>query len=330
MLARSLVIFAGLSSLLLATEEMADPWRYIDPGAKVIVGVQWRKLFDSPAGRHFRQQFEEGLALPGLPGAEILNGIDTVLFSSPGATSAVIGKAPAQPSILIAVSGDFDLTAIRSAVNKRSKRAVVQGIELFEGGSKMSLALVSPGMLLLGDTPNIVRAIGATRVRQSLMLTRAHELHERNDFWAVTSIPPTEAAGLSLPLPVSLDDARTLEFGLNVSEGIGFDLNLQMRSTDAARKLRAELTKTLQLAAKDKGLPSDLAGLDKYLKLSADREFVRMAFRLDAAGLEKRLAAYDIRSRAQRAHALAAPTPPPVAAPPVNAKPVIWNLDPQP
>ena len=65
------------------------------------------------------------------------------------------------------------------------------------------------------------------------------------------------------------------------------------------------------------------------MSLTAEREYVRMSFQIDAAHLDQRMQAYN-RTRGARPQPQQAQTqPPPLPPRPSNAKPVIWNADPQ-
>lgn len=298
-----------------------DPWRYVDPASKIILGIRWKKLFESKLGAGLRDKLEEGLALPQMPGLDGFGGIDTVLFCS-------AGKAPA----LLVVSGTFDLDRIRKAVGPRAKRASVQSIDVFgaseKSGSRTSIALVNSQTLLVGDLALVVRALGAQPGRSSLLVTRAHQLDEHNEFWVVTSMPPKDAQGAALPIPFPIDEVKTMEMGFSVTDGAGLEISLQMTSADAAAQLKSNLDKTIKLAGKEKALPADLRGLQSHFSTGIDGEFLRISFDIDAKELDTRLRAYSTRRAAAIASARATPAPQAVVtAPPKKA--VIWNMDPE-
>jgi hypothetical protein len=312
---------------LSATATAEDVWHYVEPTAKIMIGIQWRRLFQSPLGSRFSDRLQEGLALPTLQGMASLQDIDMVLFSSRGTPPEGQKHVPA----LTIVAGHFDLNKIRTVITKRSKRMVAQSVEIYSGadrnGSPLAIGLVSPELLLIGDLSMIVRAVGAPTGRSSLMLARAKQMNQSNAFWVLTSIPPSEdTVAANLPVPFPIEQVKTLEMGFSVEDGVGMEVNVQMISDEAAQKFKGDLEKTIRLASKDKNVPPDLKGIEKNLKIGAELEFVRMSFRLEGVDLDRRLQAFAARS-ATGARTVAAAVPEP---PPSNAKPVIWNLDPQP
>lgn len=304
-----------------------DPWHYVEPTSKIIIGIHWRRLLESPLGSRFSERLQEGLALPTLQGMASLQDIDMVLFSSRGTPPEGQRHVPA----LTVIAGHFNLDRIRAGVARRSKRMVVQSIEIYSGadrnGSPLAIGLVSPEMLLIGDSAMIVRALGAPAGRSSLMLARARQMNQTNAFWVLTSISPSEdAVSANLPVPFPIDLVKTLEMGFSVEDGVGMEVNLQMASDEAAQKFKSDLEKTIRVASKEKNVPLDLKGIEKHLHIAAEREFVRMSFRLEATDVDHRLRAYNARATAGP-KVVAAAVPDPALS---SAKPVIWNLDPQP
>lgn len=321
-----------------------DPWRYVDPTAKALIGIQWKKIYDSPAGQRFRQQVKDTVKITALPGMDMLSNVDTVLFS----TTGLANPQPDQQSpVLIAVTGHFDLAKLKAQVSKSSRRAVVQSVEIFESvekeqKSRMGIALVSPTLILVGDTPALVRAVGSAVSPESNVISRAKLLNEHNEFWAVTNISPANISGASLPLPIAPDEIRSLDMGMAIRDGLGLDMNLQTRSAEAAKKIRADLVKAIQMAARDKNATADLAGFDKVTKITTEKEYIKITVRMDPEELEKRVAAYKARSQQAVAMKTEPLQPKPAAGPAagqaavaaapaqpaVKKKPVILNLDP--
>jgi hypothetical protein len=303
-----------------------DPWRYLDADSKLVMGVQWRRIAESPAGVQFRQQLSEAAPLPRLGGMSFLNGVDRVLVASTGPAES----RAAAPPVLIVVSGQFDLAKIRASVSRKSRRAVVQGVEIFaspeRGSGEPGIALVSSETLLLGDLPTLVRTLGAPGSRASTLLVRARELDQVNEFWLVSSVPPASVTdgNLPVPVPLPLDQIRSIEMGLAVQSGFSLDLAMDLGTPDAARQIKAGIEKTLRLAAKEKSRP-DMAGLDRHMKVAADGGQVRVRIEIDAVELDRRMRAYQATRRRPGPAVAVSAAPEPVR--PVISKPKIWNLD---
>ncbi len=306
-----------------------DPWRFVDPGSKLIMGIRMRRILDSPIGQQMRQQMRDAMpaAIPFLPGgaSSLLSNIDTVLLASPGPAA---NKPGSQPPTLIVVTGQFDLAKLRSGIHQKTRRAVVQNVEIFEspgkGPDRMAIALVNPELLLLGDTASVVRVIGSTAPMGSTALMRARQMDQDYDFWMMSSIPPDSLAQSPVPLPLPSAHVEGVEFGIQFTQDVGMEMSLQMASAEEAEKARAQLAKTIHLAGKDRNNPQ-WAGAEKYFKMGTEGNTLSLTFRITAADLEKRIATSQARRKAAPAATPAAVVPAPR---PLNSKPVIWNADP--
>jgi hypothetical protein len=323
---------------LIATAVGADdPWRYVDPAAKFVAGVQWRAIRESPVGLRLRQSLDEMLPMPSLPGTKIMSGVESVIISSTGLTNG--SPAGGQPSFLLAASGKFDLAEIRKSVKHGSKRAIVQSAEIYQsaekGSSRVAIALVSPGLLLFGETSTLVRALANssfTTRTEGDAIAKGRKLSATNELWAILSMPPADFTGQEFPIPLPMEDVRGLALGVAVREGLSIDVSLDMQSNTSAETLKTELVRMIKLAAKEKGRP-DLAGFDKLFHITAENGEVHLTAKLEAADLEKRVKAYQARAKAEQQVLAAAvvPTPeikPVAPPPPVDFKPKIFNLDP--
>src|ERR1700734_4394161 len=90
----------------------SDPalWRFVDPNAKALIGIDWARIRTLRAGAMIREQFPNAGALTAVPGLELLDQIDRVLISSPGKNSA---DDSSESAILIAIHGHFDSAKVR-------------------------------------------------------------------------------------------------------------------------------------------------------------------------------------------------------------------------
>ncbi len=319
-----LALFLTLAGTLLVGAD--DPWHYIDPGSKFILGVQWHAIQESPMGVQFRGRVNEAMAgIPQFPGMGFLANVDDILVASPGLPEG--GKSGTQAPTLIVISGRFDLVQVRGMMNKKSRRAVVQNIEIFESpdrsGPRMSIALVSESTLLVGDTPTIVRALAVQPSTATTLLLKAKQMQEDYQFWVVSSVSPEDVMGTNvMPLPMPAADIRGIDMGMSFTTGLDVELAMRFAATESVHKMKSQLAKTLQLAGKDRNNP-EWFNLDKAIKLSAESDTLRVVVHFDSADLEQRMRAYQARRKAQ------APTVAEVAPTrPTNSKPVIWNADP--
>jgi hypothetical protein len=318
-----------LVSILIAIPVTAsDPWRYIDPESKFIMGLHWLQIANSPAGLQIKQQLHEALPLPLINGLNFLSSVDTVILASSGLPP---GGVSGQPPVLIVVSGQFDLAKVRQAVNRKSRRVVVQNTEIYtankKGSGQMAVALLSSDTLLLGDLPTLIGTLGALPMGRGLTIARARELDDTNEFWIVSSISPASMMTTSpVPSLLPLQDLRGIELGLSLRDGFSLDFELELVSADAAQKALSQLEKTVRLAAKEKSRP-EMAGIDRHMKFGREGERIRMTFNFSAVELEKRLRSFRA-NRPSRPSKYVANSPEAAKPADPNAKPVIWNLDP--
>src|ERR1700683_5527693 len=85
-------------------------WRFVNPNAKALIGIDWARIRPLQAGAMIREQGLTAGGLAAVPGLDLLDAIDRVLISSPGKNSS---DDSAESPILIAIHGRFDAAQVR-------------------------------------------------------------------------------------------------------------------------------------------------------------------------------------------------------------------------
>src|SRR5579864_2615452 len=97
----------------------AGLWRFVQPNAKAVVSVDWKRIQSSHIGGMIREKLAGSNTSAQIPGIEFLKDIDRFLLASPG-------RNPNDPSpdapMLIAIGGHFDLAKMRSLLARQGAR----------------------------------------------------------------------------------------------------------------------------------------------------------------------------------------------------------------
>jgi hypothetical protein len=280
------------SFVLLALSAPAAPlshpafWRYVHPDAKILIGVDVNALTRSPLWSSLAADFERAgwkqeISASGL---DFLEHVERVLLSAPGFETQQLDWD--QAPVVLALHGRFPLDQLKSTLTARGARAsTYQGIPLLEqDGAKtdLLLALVSPQLLLLGDSLSLRAAIdhqlaGSPSLPSSPLFQRATELAVLYDVWITSTItPPARLAAGVAPAPL-LEQIRALEGGISFRDGVSLALSLETPSPATARELTEGLNVLLQFGAMAPKPDPFITGLLSRLRISHDHERAQFA-----------------------------------------------------
>jgi hypothetical protein len=121
---RSLILTAA-AVIAASAQSTSHPtfWRYSHPDAKALVGVDVKRVMDSPFGQRLAKEFEQAgfKARAQSEGADLISGVERVLISLPGqfAPRKPAGKTEKTPFVAT-LQGKFDLAKIRAFVKSQS------------------------------------------------------------------------------------------------------------------------------------------------------------------------------------------------------------------
>lgn len=262
-------------------------WRYAHPEAKALVGIEWTRLVNSPAGQQVREKISESGA-PAIPGIELLDSIQSVFISSPGNPP---GSTDEQPPAVIAVQGSFDLDQVRAlAAQNAAQETEYRSVPFLQTendeGQPMTLALVGPQMLLLGDAVSVKAAIdhhetAEADVIDSSLYNRARTLSQANDVWIVSELSPTDFTQADGEVPPFLNDIDSIEFGMSLQQGLGAELNLGTASPDSAQSLAGGLQFMLAMMLSSQENSAAGARISEKLQVSTEDTRVHLALQLN-------------------------------------------------
>ena len=283
---------AGLAvflPMMLANAADADLWRWVHPEAKVILGVDWKRAKESPAGQLFQKQLKESDKSSALAkGIPFLGTVDRILFSSPGGMDGR-GK---DSRLLIALDGEID--------RELMKRNMVDGtvIERFSGvdllipppdkGENMIAAVINERTALLGDRASIEQVLeGKAPFDNAGLRSRGERMAAGNEIWLVSAAPPLKSAPQGIPMPGNLDSIKALDLGISLASGFGLNASMRMADAEKARGFAAGIQMLSSLMISNQKAPPELADIARSLQVAQDGSQVTMNLNIPLEVLEK-------------------------------------------
>lgn len=292
-----LILSAGASAWAApGSVSMPSLWRYAHPEAKALVGIEWRRIVNSPLGLELRQKLAE--ANPGqMQDIDIIDSVGRLFISSPGnPPGAPEGN---QPPAVIAVQGQFDLERIRQlAAEKMTGSSDYLGVEVLEseqaGQEPVGLALVSDRLLLLGDIASLQGAIdhhaaGDPGQASNPLFLRAAELSGTNDIWVVAEASPADFSKDGAAAMPMLKDVERIEVGVSFQSGLGLEVNLGARSPESAAELAAGAKLMLGMLLASHQPKDGGPNLAEKLQIGAEQSLVKLALQLSQDELQSGL-----------------------------------------
>lgn len=152
----------------------------------------------------------------------------------------------------------------------------------------MLAAIVSERLALIGDRESLGRVLETpSGTRNVDLLERATALSAQCEFWMVSTVTPSRAAGGSMPNMKQLDDIVSMDFGVALQKGLGIKANLVTKD-EAAAKSTATLAQLVASMASQqaKGSP-DMANLARSLVVKTDGVKVQIQLDVSLAQLER-------------------------------------------
>jgi hypothetical protein len=351
---RRLRLSVALIALLApsAAQCQSDPalWRFVYPNAKALISIDWARIRQSQAGAMIREKWltVSGTPMPAIPGIELLNDIDRILISSPG------NKSPdesAQPPVLIAIHGHFDPAKVREIFTRfGAKPQAYNSFQVYRTQGKqakdMACVLFDGETILFGDAPSIFAALDRNQfgtppqqpgTTSGSMMARAEEMEAGYDFWVImdaTEILSNDSVAALFRGGEWASEARGFEAGVSLRSGLAADITVRFSSDATAKRMTTELTRVVNLAAKDKSTGAQVQDIAKKLKFIADGSATKISLRMTQQDMEKSAQAFAASRQAsaqlagkRASSANLTPAPTPIATPPKPAVIRIEGLD---
>ncbi len=295
---QKLWLFLAPAILQAAAGSISEPsyWRYAHSDAKVLAGVEWKRMSQTPAGVALRAMASSA-DLPGMSAGNLLDQIDRLLISSPGGADANLSR---QAPVLIIATGRFDLPAFRQlAVKEKATLKPYKNAEfVYPPGYKAAdtiVALIDSQTILIGEKPVIVAAIDKARA-VSGPLSAFNRLYGRatvsagqHDLWMIASVSPSEFYSAQGPQMPFLRDILGVDMGVDFIDGLGLGFRLATKSEETAKGIAATLKMMSTLAASqtDAKAGADMQDLLQTLDVRTQASDVRISMKIDKAHLEK-------------------------------------------
>ena len=327
----------------------SDPklWRFVYPDAKALIGIDWGRIRQSPAGSMIREKWIPRNAMPGFPGLEMLDSIDHFLISSPARNSSDESSGNSGDSpMLIAIQGKFDSAQVRQLFTHSGARTQsYNSFRVYRPQTKqnkdMAFVLFDAETILYGDAPAVFAALERNQFAPASpsspaagsMAARAAELEAKYEIWAImdtTELMSSDSMADLFGGNAWASAAQGFEAGLNLRTGLDADFILRFSSDDTAKRVTADLTHAVNLAAKDKSVGVQAQDIAKKLKFAVDGSAARISLRLSEQELEKTAQAFARGEKAGERLAANAPSnadPAPPASNPVPLKPAVIRIE---
>src|SRR5271157_163140 len=208
------------------------------PGTAVTIGINVRRLLDSPLAtelgaqdREFAGKLAAGANLAGL---DPFKDVDQVWIL----VANLNDKSPA----LVVVRGRFDVEKLAAGAKRYKDVPLVEGGSV-PGGVGGAIGLLSDHTAIAGEKAQVQAAIdrlGSEHVGSELE-ERIAVAGSRYDVWGIGEIPmsPQTAAAVPGIGPNAID---RFMFGLALRQGLAFTAELHARSTEDAAKITALLS----------------------------------------------------------------------------------------
>ncbi len=334
---RTAFILIALLTSGAAVAEDDNVWQFALPTTKAIVGVNWRRIADSPLARSLKQELADQ-HLPVDRFASFLHGVDEILVASPGKQAD--DAEDKQPPILIRLSGRFQAEEVQKLFGGKGSRVQTYNsrrIYRQTSDGDMAATLLDAHTILMGDSESLFAAL--TRLEWPAkpaggLFERAAKLRNEYDFWALFATTPAALTGPNMPNLPFLDDLRGMELALGLHDGLDLHIALETDSDASAAKLAANLHKMLKLVEKQKqkgANPQQMVQLTeaaKKIQISPDQTRVQLALRLSADELERSIKEAAARRRMKPPSDAVAVTMKPSAPPPPERRTIrIEGLD---
>jgi hypothetical protein len=278
---RSLKALALTAAVLLAplaagqTQQPAPDWRFADPGAQLIGGLDVHGLLDSPL---VKSALDQAAAKMGDAATLMrmtlgtLSGVSQVYFSITGRKEDADG-----------------LMMVKGTLTDAAVRAFMQGGGIAGMGDagpkpaqpKVDMARVDATTVLVGSPALLgaaVRRLQRPAPAASPLLARAKTLAAGNDFWIGGTLP-------DIPVVALIGGGiKGLALGLSLQHDLRLQVSLDMATAELAKQMAAQVRKSVDEASRNQ------PGLDTKLEAKVVGTTLNITSTVDGDQILKTLA----------------------------------------
>jgi hypothetical protein len=287
----------------------SDPalWRFVYPNAKALISIDWARIRQTQAGAMIQEKFLSAGALPAIPGIELLDDMDRVLISSPGKNS---DDDSSESPILVAIHGHFDSAKVRAVFTHfGAKPQAYNSFQVYrpqgrgEDRKETAWVLFDAETILFGDAPSIFATLDRNRFASPAppsppagsLAARAAEMEAAYEFWIImdaAEIVSTDQIAALFRGGEWASEAQGFDAGVNLRTGLAADITVRFSSDATAKRITTELSRLVNMAAKDKSAGAQIQDIAKRLKFNVDGSAAKISLRLTQQELEKSAQAF--------------------------------------
>lgn len=263
----------------------ADPlWLYAHPEAKILIGVDWQRAKASPTGQMLRRQLlEMTSALPGpAKGIGFIDSVERILISAPGELSGNAAESP----VLVALQGRLDVAALRSSMIPGTAVERYRGVDLLipprGEGQDVIAAVVNDSLTLLGDRPSIELALTDGKgIRDATLRDRAGQMAHSSEIWMIAAVPPIKSGSAAEmnSMAAGFDNVQAMDFGLDLSKGLGLKMNMEFADAASAQNLAMGVQMLNTILMSNKSASPEMAKVARSLQV--EQVGPRLRFNVD-------------------------------------------------
>jgi hypothetical protein len=287
----------------------SDPalWRFVYPNAKALISIDWARIRQTQAGAMIQEKFLSAGAMPAIPGLELLDDMDRVLISSPGKNS---DDDSSESPILVAIHGHFDSAKVRAVFTHfGAKPQSYNSFQVYrpqgrsEDRKDTAWVLFDAETILFGDAPSIFATLDRNRFASAApppapagsLAARAAEMEAAYEFWIImdaAEIVSTDQIAALFRGGEWASEAQGFDAGVNLRTGLAADITVRFSSDATAKRITTELSRLVNMAAKDKSAGAQIQDIAKRLKFNVDGSAAKISLRLTQQELEKSAQAF--------------------------------------
>jgi hypothetical protein len=241
---RLIIVLVAMSGLLAAAPAGQqpgmgdDPWRFVHPQAKWILGVDWARARNSAAAQILKRQFagaESQVKTSGF-GLSAVVSLDRIIASGISMDAAG-GEAP--QGLVVAIEGKLDRGLLRKELPPGTAVEKFLGADLYvppkANPKEPLLAVVGDSLMLMGERAALKLILsGKGGARDADLYGRAARLASSSDIWMVASTPPDSPVKGQQDL---LSNLKQVELGVSLQEGLRLTALLAADSAESAQNL---------------------------------------------------------------------------------------------
>jgi ribosomal protein L12E/L44/L45/RPP1/RPP2 len=278
----------------------------MQPDAGFVLGLEWRKIVDSPVGAALKEQINK-TPLPPMPAAAavldaLLHDLDSVVIA---ASATELGKGgAAQPPALVVLKGRFKAELRSQLKGVATKSETYRSVELLIApedapaagapatAKKNGIAFLDANTMVAGDMGEVRAAIdrakgGRLTAARGGILDGIADLASKNDLWIVFELPANALKEAPAAAAEMFSGVKSAELGISFQQGFGLVMNVRTKDDASATAVAQALQGLIALGAMSQSQSPQAGEILKKIRITPENSRVKLALSLDRSELEK-------------------------------------------